>query len=176
MTDSVALSRIPYKVVQHKNVRMHHFNCFIAFIFFYLQVKISYQSVSYCTRKRPCFHAFIFFLQFQIVLNTVRMHALETLFSFFICVPNRFKYLQSACFGDIVFEMFSLVPNRFKHVRMHALETLFSFVSLQFQIISNRVRMHALGTLFSIFSMQFQIVSNTIRIHALETYCFQNVH
>ena len=134
MTDSVALSRIPYKVVQHKNVRMHHFNCFIAFIFFYLQVKISYQSVSYCTRKRPCFHAFIFFLQFQIVLNTVRMHALETLFSFFSLRSKSFqipleRMLWRHCFRNVlpssksfqirqnectVFICFSAIPNNFK--------------------------------------------------------------
>ena len=45
-------------------------------------------------------------LQFQIVSNTVWMHALETLFFFFSAVPNRFKYLK-----------------------MHALKTLFLFLS-----------------------------------------------
>ena len=108
---SLALSD-PLKVVEHKSVRMHH----LASLFsnFSLQVKISYQSVSYCTRKRPCFYVFIFVLQFQIVSNaatihdldtwfsiislqfqidsdTYRMHALETLFSFFLCSPKSFQ-------------------------------------------------------------------------------------
>jgi len=73
-------------------------------------------------------------LQFQIVLNIVRMHALETLFSkkncssksfqivsecilerhcfhFFSAIPNRFKYCQNACFRDIVFQKKSAVSN-----------------------------------------------------------------
>jgi len=42
-------------------------------------------------------------LLFQIVSNTVRTHALDTMFSFFSAVPNRFKYRQNARFRDIVF-------------------------------------------------------------------------
>jgi len=31
---------------------------------------------------------------------------------FFSAVPNSFKYLKSACFKEIVYKMFSAVPNR----------------------------------------------------------------
>ena len=100
---------------------------------------------SECMLQRHCFKKKS--RPFQIVSNSVRMHALMTLFS----------------------KKISVVLNRFKYVRMHTLETLFSFVSLQFQIVSNTIRMHALETLFSFVSLQFQIVSNTIRMHALQT-------
>jgi len=56
----------------------------------------------------------MFSLQFQIVLNTTRMHALETLFSFiflqFQIVLNtvRVHALDVHCF-----HFFSAVPNRF---------------------------------------------------------------
>ena len=68
--------------------------------------------------QSACFRDFVFkcSLQFKIVLDTVRIHALETLFSFFFsAVPNRFTYRQKACFKDIVFIFFSAVPNRFKY-------------------------------------------------------------
>ena len=77
----------------------------------------------------PCFHVFIFSLQFQIVSNTVIMHALDTLFS-------------------IIFLQFQIVSG---NTRMHALETLFSFF-LQFQIVLNTVIMHTLEILFSFCS------------------------
>jgi len=110
-------------------------------------------------------HPQVLTYKFQIVLNTVRIHALKTLFHFFLCISkslkyrqnapftalvvkmclavlNRFKYCQNAPFTVLVF-IFSAVPNRFKSVTMHTLETLFSIFTQQFQIVSNAVRMHA---------------------------------
>ena len=96
-------------------------------------------------RPNACFIdiVLIFSLQFQNVLNTVRIHALETLFS--------------KCSMQ-----FQIVSNT---VRMHALETLFSIFSLHLRIVLNTVRKHVLETLFSKCSMQFQIVSNTVRMY-----------
>ena len=97
--ESVALSD-PLQVVEHNSIRMHHLAASLLSKNS-LQVKISYQSVSYCTRKRPCFHLF---LQFQIVSNNTIMHALDTLFS-------------------IIFVQFQIFPNT---IRIHALETLYT--------------------------------------------------
>ena len=82
-------------------------------------------------------------------LNTVTMHALETLFSLVSAVLKRFKYLHNACFRDIISNIFSL----------------------QFPIVSYTARMHAVGTLVSTCSLKLQIVSNTARMHALKTFC-----
>ena len=60
-----------------------------------LQVKISYQNVSYCTRKSPCFNVF----------------------DFFPTAPNRFKYRKNECFRYIVFNYFSELLSRFKYHR-----------------------------------------------------------
>ena len=89
---------------------MHHLASVLST--FSLQIKISYQNVSYCTRKRPCFHLFSYSsksfliphnacfrwtlfssisLQFQIVSDTTRMHTLETLFSFFLYSSKSFQ-------------------------------------------------------------------------------------
>ena len=67
-------------------------------------------------------------LHFQIVLNTVRMHAFETMFFYFLLAfPNRFKYRYNACYRDTVFICLCCSKcNRFKYVTMHALVTLFS--------------------------------------------------
>ena len=94
----------------------------------------SFQIPSQCTIYRPCFCFFsavpnrlkyrqnacfrdiVFFffsLQFQIVLNTVRIHALERLFS--------------KCSLQ-----FQIVLN---NIRIHALETLLSSFFLQFKIV-----------------------------------------
>ena len=54
------------------------------------------------------------FLQFQIVSNSARMHALETLFSFFSAFLNHFNYRQNACFRDIIFP-FSLFSKNIQH-------------------------------------------------------------
>ena len=98
----------------------------------------SFQIPSRCL---PCLRNTVFKinLQFQLVSNAVGMHALETIYCFhfvlcssesfqirqnaccrdivykiFSAVPNRLKYRQDACFRDIVFILFSSVPNRFK--------------------------------------------------------------
>ena len=119
---------------------MHHLASLLST--FSLQVKISYQNVSYCTRKRPCFHHFP-------------------------TVPNRFKYRKNACLRYIYF---SEVLNRFKYRHNACFRcTLFSSISLQFQIVSDTTRMHALETLFSHKNLHVHIVSDTTRMHALET-------
>ena len=145
---------------------MHHLASLLSK--FSLQVKISYQSVSHCTRKRPCFHVFICFVQFQIVSNNACVRYI--VFNYFSEVRNRFKYCHNTCFRRTLFSFISL---QFQIVsdttRMHAIQKLFSFFSLQFQIVSNTVRAHALKTMFLKKSLQFQIVSNNIRMHALET-------
>ena len=104
----VALSN-SLKVVEHKS----------------LQVKIFYQNVSYCTRKRPCFHIFL-------------------------TVPYRFKYLKNACIRYIiVFNYFSEVLNRFLYRHNACFRcTWFSSISLQFQVVSDTTRMHTLETLY----------------------------
>ena len=105
---------------------MHHLASLLSK--FSLQVKISYQNVSCCTRKRPCFHVFIFFLQFSIVSNTVTMHALDVhCFHLFLCSSKSFQILpecmlQRQCFQNVLCSS-KIVLNT---VRMHALETLFS--------------------------------------------------
>ena len=60
-------------VVDHR--RQNALFSFIAFKIS-VQFQISYQSVSYGTRKRPCFH---FFSAFQFFLNTVRLHHLTVI-------------------------------------------------------------------------------------------------
>ena len=142
-----------------------------------LQVKISYQSVSYCTRKRPCFHVFIFVLQSQIISNTAIIHCFQLFFTvhaldvfiYFSAVPNRFKYLQSACFKDIVFKMFSVVRNRLNTVRMHALEILFSKTCSAFP---NRFKQCENECFRYIISKNISVVLNRfkyVRLHVLET-------
>ena len=58
--------------------------------------------------QNACLRLFsLFSLQFQIVSNNLRMHALDISFSKKIsAVPNRLKYRQNACFRDIVFIFF----------------------------------------------------------------------
>ena len=113
----------PLKIVDHKSECTIQLGCF---------QKISYQKVSYCTRKRPCFHLIptvpnrikyhknacfrctlysIMFLQFQIVSDIIRMHAIETLFSL------QFQLVSDTTRSDIVFIFFSAVPNRFKYLQ-----------------------------------------------------------
>ena len=104
---------------------------------------------------------FLFFvcssLQFQIVLNAVRMHYLASLFSKCVCNSKSFQ-MPSEC-------------------TIHSL-SLFSKFSLKSEIVSNTARMHSYASLFSkfpncvkyrqntpftvlvfIFSLQFQIPS-----------------
>ena len=121
---------------------MHHLvHCFQN------QVKLSNQNVSYCTRKRPCFHLFL-------------------------TVPNRFKYRKNACLRYIYF---SEVLNRFKYRHNACVRcTLFSSISLQFQTFSNTFRAHALKTLFSKCSRQFQIIKVPSEC-MLQRHCFQNL-
>ena len=105
---------------------------------------------------------FNFFLQFQIVSNSITMHALDTLLS-------------------SISLKFPIVLNT---MRMHALET-FNFF-LQFQTVSTTVKMHAWEILFSqgffavsncfkyhqniclrdIVFKRFSAVQNTVRLHA----------
>ena len=142
----------------------------------------SFQIPSRCL---PCLRNTVFKinLQFQLVSNAVGMHALETIYCFhfvlcssesfqirqnaccrdivykiFSAVPNRLKYRQDACFRDIVFILFSSVPNRFK-CRQDA--CFRDIVFILFSAVPNRfkyVRTHAVETLFTRFSQQFQIV------------------
>ena len=110
----------------------------------------------------------IFSLQFQIIANTVKMHDLDTSFLlFFLCSS---KQCQNACIRNILFNVFSAVPNRFKYVRMYALKTSFSKKCLQFQVVSN-TGMHnvCFRDIVFIFSLQFQIIANTVNMHDLET-------
>ena len=111
---------------------------------------------SKCILYRPCFLRFS--LQFQIVLNTVGMHHLPSLFLFFFSAfPNRFKCRQNAPFTVLVFKISRrvIIPSSvqkiqisFKSVKRQSLATLFSISSLHFQMASNSVRMHALENLF----------------------------
>ena len=152
--------------------------------------------MSYCTRKRPCFHVFIFFLQFQIVSDTARMNTLETLFfCFFSTVPNRFRYRKNACFKYIiVFNYLSAVPNRFRYRKNACFRYIIVFnyfptvpnrfkyrknacfryiiVFNYFSAVPNRFRYHQneyFRDIVFIFFLQFQIVLDTTRMHALET-------
>ena len=134
------------------------------YCFFSWQFEISFQNVSQlCTRKRPCVKMissksfqipsectiwrllFLFCLQFQIVLNTVKMHHLLSLISiFFTVVPNSFECRQNALFSVLVLKMFSEVPYLIR-CRQNA-----PFSVLVFKIVSaipNRytVIMHALS-------------------------------
>ena len=109
-------------------------------------------------------HVFIFTLQFQIVSNTVRMHHLPFLFTFFFCISKTFQ-IPSEC---TIYHHFSFYSQKLQiflnTVTMHALETLFSSISLQFQIVSKTMRVHALETLFYFFSLQFQILSECMKV------------
>ena len=103
-----------------------------------------FQMQSECTVYRPCSH---FCLQFQIVSNSVRMHALDALV---LKHSLQFHNVSST-------------------VRIHHLALLNSKFSLQFQMVSNAVRMDYLLSLFSKCSLQFQIVSNAVRIHRVSS-------
>ena len=106
---------------------MHHLPSFI----FFLQYQIISNTVTILNSSSLIL---FYYLQFQI-LNTVRMHALDILFSICFCsskssmrgldtlfkfiyfsaVGNRFKYRQNACFRYNIFIYFSAVPNSFKY-------------------------------------------------------------
>ena len=137
--------------------------------------RFNYRQALECTIYHPCFQMF---LQFQIVQlpsgvrmhhlpslfsnvlavqnrsNIVTTHALETLFSFFLCsskyrqnalfreivfrkfsaVANGFKHCKNACLTDIVFKIFSAVPNHFKYRQDACFRDIGFIFSLQFQI------------------------------------------
>ena len=77
-------------------------------------------------------------LQFQIVPNSVRMHALETLFNKkILCSSKQFQIVSE------------------NMLQRHFFQKTFLFFSEQFHIPSECMN---LETLFSIFSLQFQIV------------------
>ena len=107
-----------------------------------------FQIVSNTVRMHHIPSLFSFYsLQFQIISNTVRMHHLPSLFSFcvFSAVRNWFKCRQNAPFNALVFKMISEVYNRFRY-RQDA-----PFIVLVFKIVSavlNAVRMHHLLSLF----------------------------
>ena len=67
--------------------------------------------------QNACLRDIVFkrFLQFQIVFNTVRMHVLETLFSFFLCSSKSFQIPTGCMPQRHFFHFFSAVPNRFKY-------------------------------------------------------------
>ena len=94
------------------------------------------------SRYNACFRniAFICFSAVPNRFDNLRMHALETLFSFFLCSSkwfqissecmrkrhcfqndlcssDRFKYCHSTWFNDIVIQMFSAFPNHFKYLQ-----------------------------------------------------------
>jgi len=63
--------------------------------------------------------------------NIVRKHAQEPL----IQNVHSFQIRHSKCFRDIVFKMFSVVPNRFKYRHNAGLrDIVFNMFSLQLQI------------------------------------------
>ena len=95
-------------------------------------------------RHNACFRCTLFSsisLQFQIVSDTIRMHALDVhCFQDFLCSSKSFRIPSESCFRDIVFKMFTEVK-RFvlNSVRLHALlcfhNCLCSF-KISFQIAS----------------------------------------
>ena len=91
---------------------------------------------------------FMFSLQFQIVSNTVRMHHLVSLFSFFLFSFKSFQIPSECTIQRPCFHFFSSVSNT---VRMHHLASLFSKFSAKFQIVLNAVKKHQLLSLFSKF-------------------------
>ena len=98
---------------------------------------------------------------------------LETLFSFFHAVPNRFKYRQNACFTDVVFIIFSAVPNRFKYHQNACFRdvvfNIFSAIPNRFKYRQNTCFRYII---FKMFTEVIRVVSNSVRFHALP--CFQN--
>ena len=87
-----------------------------------------------------------FSLQFQIVSNIIRMHVLQTLFKK-SAFPNLFKYHPNTCLRAIVFPKKSAVPKRFKKCQNAFFRDIVLIFSLQFQIVSNTFSMHTLETL-----------------------------
>ena len=148
-------------------------------------------------RHNACFRCTLFSsisLQFQIVSDTTRMHALETLFSHKnlhvhivsdttrmhaleklfshkkSACPYRFRYHQNACFREIVFIQKICMSISFQippecMLQRHCFHTQ----NLHVHIVSDTTRMHALNKLYIKLSLQFQIISNTVRMLALET-------
>ena len=107
--------------------------------------------------------------QYYIVFNYFSQCMLQMFFIYFSAVPNRFKYLQSACFKDIVFKMFSVVRNRLNTVRMQALEILFSKTCSAFP---NRFKQCENEWFRYIIFKNISVVLNRfkyVRIHVLET-------
>ena len=138
-----SLGRSNYRIRQQQNAPLHptlikskHVYCFSHWRFKY--------RFKQCHNARISVRVFRFFLHFQIVSNTVTIHNLPSLFSFF----SQFQIINTP--------------------RMHALEALFSYIYLRFQIVPNTIRMHALEALFSYIYLRFQIVSNTTRMHAIQ--------
>ena len=106
-------------------------------------------------------------------LSTVRMHALDTLFSKpFSAVPNRFKYRNNACFRYIVFNYFSEVLNRFQYRHNICFRDVVFNI---FSAVPNRFKYHQNACFIDIVSKMFteviRVVSNIVRLHALP--CFQ---
>ena len=98
---------------------------------------------------------------------------LETLFSIFFlsAVTNRCKYLQNACFRDIVFKIVSEVIRVVSNSVKLARSTLFSQLSLQFQnIISNSVRMDNLTV------NVIKIIRWNSKIHILPSRIVKNLY
>ena len=151
-----------------------------------------FQIRSECTIYRPCFHCFsavpnhfkylhnaqftilVFkkIRQFQIISNTIRRQNArfrDIVFKMFSAVPNCLKYHQNACLKDIVFKIFFAVPSRLKYRHSAYFKDIVFIFSQQFQIVSNTVRTHSSATFFSKGFLQFEIVLNTVRMHSLET-------
>ena len=140
-------------------------------------------------RHNACFRDIIFThksLQFQIVSNSVRMHALETLFSHNFCrsksfqivsesaFSNLFKYRQNACLRDIVFQKSSAVSNRCKQCQNACSRdvVLFFFSAvpsskISFQIASDStIKRVCFQTFLGSFNFQ-NIVLNSVTRHRL---------
>ena len=122
---------------------------------------MTHQNRFECRQNAPfTVLVFIFSLQFHIVSNTIRMHHLPSLFSFFLCNSISFKIPSECTIYRPCFHFFSASPYRFKYRKNAPFTVLVYIFFLQFHIVSNTVRMHHLPSLFSFFlcnSISFQI-------------------
>ena len=139
---------------------------------------IKFHIPSECTLYHPCFlfstvpNRFkyrpnapfailvFFFLRFQIVSNTVRMHHLPS----FFCGSKSFQ-IPSECTLYHPCFLFFCGSKSFKY-RQNAPFTVLVLFFLRFQIVSNTVRVHPLPSLFSFFCGSKSL---------LKRHCFKNV-
>jgi len=104
---------------------------------------------------------FLFFLQFQIVSNTAKMHNLSYLVPFFSAVLDLFKYSHNACFREIVL-LFSAVLNRLKSRRNACL----SYIAvIYFSAVLNRLKSRRNACLSYIAVIYFSAVPIRFNYH-----------